>query len=149
MFCSHPISTLFPYTTLFRSAFCAMRVSSSGTNHVGTNMPLASRRSESRSSESFVSASVSPGRPMMKVQKDRKSTRLNSSHVEISYAVFCLKKKKRKKKIGLDIKNESLRAKNTVCSSMCIVGWTNRSDYEREYVKADEQVTRWRLSMRG
>src|SRR5438874_7853281 len=38
------------------------------------------------------------GRPTATVQGDRKSTRLNSSHVEISYAVFCLKKKKKKKK---------------------------------------------------
>src|SRR6266704_5453150 len=61
-----PRSTLFPYTTLFRSRPCG---------------PCA-RRTASRGSP--------PARP------DRKSTRLNSSHVSISYAVFCLKKKKKK-----------------------------------------------------
>src|SRR3970040_1191766 len=63
-----PRSTLFPYTTLFRSwasSFSTCRVSSSG-------VVLATRSSKS------------PG------HGDRKSTRLNSSHVEISYAVFCL-----------------------------------------------------------
>src|SRR5436309_10705100 len=64
-----PRSTLFPYTTLFRSASCSSPEGGGG----------AGRRS--------IRAIISdPG--------DRKSTRLNSSHVKISYAVFCLKKKK-------------------------------------------------------
>src|SRR3989442_8687354 len=68
-----PRSTLFPYTTLFRS-------------------PSALRR-ESRSQ--FLSAPAA--RYMDKMDHpDRKSTRLNSSHVRISYAVFCLKKKNHK-----------------------------------------------------
>src|SRR5690349_23726615 len=66
-----PRSTLFPYTTLFRS---------------GRTVPF-------KSATDFVTRQL--GRQM---EKDRKSTRLNSSHVEISYAVFCLKKKKKKKK---------------------------------------------------
>src|SRR5690349_25142054 len=64
-----PRSTLFPYTTLFRSVLRSVR------------------RTASRARRDDVPAS-SPCRT------DRKSTRLNSSHVEISYAVFCLKKKK-------------------------------------------------------
>src|SRR5438874_6157320 len=64
-----PRSTLFPYTTLFRSA--------SAPASPPASLPSASRRGRSRSARA-----------------DRKSTRLNSSHVEISYAVFCLKKKK-------------------------------------------------------
>src|SRR5690349_25156613 len=64
-----PRSTLFPYTTLFRSQVPG---GDSGHQH-----PADHQR-----------------RPL----PDRKSTRLNSSHVEISYAVFCLKKKKKKKK---------------------------------------------------
>src|SRR5206468_7680062 len=63
-----PISTLFPYTTLFRS--------------VPTEMPV----SVSRSCPAVLTASAIP-------KSDRKSTRLNSSHDQISYAVFCLKKK--------------------------------------------------------
>src|SRR5437773_4966188 len=64
-----PISTLFPYTTLFRS----------GDEVVGV------LQSERKSQEAVGNASPLP---------DRKSTRLNSSHITISYAVFCLKKKK-------------------------------------------------------
>src|SRR5207248_8174063 len=71
-----PRSTLFPYTTLFRS-----------TPSLG-NGPQPKMRQGSRM------------RLMMfETQRDRKSTRLNSSHRTISYAVFCLKKKKKKKKI--------------------------------------------------
>src|SRR3989442_8715602 len=65
-----PRSTLFPYTTLFRSAAAAAGVE-----------------------EIFVFGTAEGARPNTKI--DRKSTRLNSSHVRISYAVFCLKKKKR------------------------------------------------------
>src|SRR5438874_3268711 len=72
-----PRSTLFPYTTLFRSL---------PTSTVGrTYHP-------SESSSSPPTSTSTDG-----VRRDRKSTRLNSSHVEISYAVFCLKKKKKKK----------------------------------------------------
>src|SRR2546426_9095392 len=71
-----PRSTLFPYTTLFRSPVERARRASS---------PPFRRR---------------PGladarRPAWSVRRDRKSTRLNSSHLVISYAVFCLKKKKK------------------------------------------------------
>src|SRR5690349_22167631 len=69
-----PRSTLFPYTTLFRSRGDGSRVSCSCDR--GTRTSNRARRF--------------PSRP------DRKSTRLNSSHVEISYAVFCLKKKNKK-----------------------------------------------------
>src|SRR5256885_6723749 len=66
-----PRSTLFPYTTLFRSAAAVQRSISRDIPHVD----------------------VSAGGERGKV--DRKSTRLNSSHLVISYAVFCLKKKKK------------------------------------------------------
>src|SRR3712207_8824145 len=82
-----PRSTLFPYTTLFRST-----------------TPTAPSRSRGRSTSS--SAPASPSWPPVDSERgegdssggapdgDRKSTRLNSSHANISYAVFCLKKKK-------------------------------------------------------
>src|SRR5437763_11809330 len=76
-----PRSTLFPYTTLFRSA-------------------AASTAPDPRSKPSR-SACPWPG-----AQADRKSTRLNSSHRCISYAVFCLKKKKKKKRITSKQKTE-------------------------------------------
>src|SRR6266511_5733613 len=68
-----PRSTLFPYTTLFRSRRCAR----------GARCCAAQRIDIARFG-------------------DRKSTRLNSSHVKISYAVFCLKKKNTPAQFGLD-----------------------------------------------
>src|SRR5438874_8819312 len=78
-----PRSTLFPYTTLFRSA-------------VG-GVPHARREPQPRPRLADLGAARRRAAP--RSARDRKSTRLNSSHVEISYAVFCLKKKKKKKKI--------------------------------------------------
>src|SRR2546426_12821635 len=74
-----PRSTLFPYTTLFRS-----RAGFLGSS-VGLVRPLRAGLTE---------LGVSHGEGG--VRQDRKSTRLNSSHLVISYAVFCLKKKKKK-----------------------------------------------------
>src|SRR5207249_10865442 len=88
-----PRSTLFPYTTLFRSQ--ALRGNK--------NAALAGLRElEVMSKDHFVSpyfsALIYAGLGDRDNALDRKSTRLNSSHVSISYAVFCLKKKKKKKK---------------------------------------------------
>src|SRR2546426_1622109 len=76
-----PRSTLFPYTTLFRSLASRER----------EIRQRRARRSQQRRSDA-------PGELRLRAQlhaRDRKSTRLNSSHLVISYAVFCLKKKKR------------------------------------------------------
>src|SRR5438132_6643676 len=70
-----PRSTLFPYTTLFRSL-------------VRPGEEPGDRR-----------ASPAVGNPACGARRDRKSTRLNSSHTVISYAVFCLKKKKKKNEL--------------------------------------------------
>src|SRR5262245_62859159 len=70
-----PRSTLFPYTTLFRSP--------GRRAHAGEHAPAADR-----------------GRQALRRRSDRKSTRLNSSHLGISYAVFCLKKKKKQKRVN-------------------------------------------------
>src|SRR5688572_31786468 len=76
-----PRSTLFPYTTLFRSLSAIYK------------FPAASARKPcGLNSCADTAAPPSPENPA-----DRKSTRLNSSHSQISYAVFCLKKKKTKK----------------------------------------------------
>src|SRR5438874_9649540 len=75
-----PRSTLFPYTTLFRSRVGFALLLSTADNGVSENLPSG----PSESTPTLVSFQ----------KRDRKSTRLNSSHVEISYAVFCLKKKK-------------------------------------------------------
>src|SRR5258708_27559029 len=91
-----PRSTLFPYTTLFRST----RVRRATT---GFGLPVRQRRLVSviRSHHSLRDTNPhrwhrqSPVRLVTKRHQDRKSTRLNSSHQIISYAVFCLKKKKK------------------------------------------------------
>src|SRR2546430_6490583 len=71
-----PRSTLFPYTTLFRS----VEQTSAGDGQNTPDLPSCCQR---------------------KTRADRKSTRLNSSHSQISYAVFCLKKKKELTEVAL------------------------------------------------
>src|SRR3712207_8133002 len=97
-----PRSTLFPYTTLFRSCQCRQCQRDSGTGHgshvtfVGAPVKVTGEATlwtvvgekGTRKSRAFCPTCGSP------VYLDRKSTRLNSSHANISYAVFCLKKKK-------------------------------------------------------
>src|SRR5690349_22759534 len=76
-----PRSTLFPYTTLFRSAR-------------GRGDPAVRAGDDVRDLHRHVLLDLHRGAdPHVHREADRKSTRLNSSHVEISYAVFCLKKK--------------------------------------------------------
>src|SRR5690349_17302943 len=79
-----PRSTLFPYTTLFRSRHAPLE-------------PLEHGLPDRNAGRGPHRRPPAPGLqriPLVRI--DRKSTRLNSSHVEISYAVFCLKKKKKK-----------------------------------------------------
>src|SRR5436190_13848403 len=84
-----PRSTLFPYTTLFRSGGGPLsRVGTPGSGSSG----LAA---------SFTWNGVAQVKPPSLDPEDRKSTRLNSSHTVISYAVFCLKKKKKNNMITL------------------------------------------------
>src|SRR2546426_7804447 len=78
-----PRSTLFPYTTLFRSQGPGL------SRSVFSLLSLGQKRRRQR-------RRIPP--PLARLERrDRKSTRLNSSHLVISYAVFCLKKKKKKK----------------------------------------------------
>src|SRR2546427_6450568 len=76
-----PRSTLFPYTTLFRS--------------LAGHLAQAGGRGHDFERECDCPMQLVPG------NRDRKSTRLNSSHSQISYAVFCLKKKKQSWKLGI------------------------------------------------
>src|SRR5947209_9815440 len=90
-----PRSTLFPYTTLFRSGDHAARAFfNSETLAQTVNQGLFARPALSSvmSNRIFADSSLTP---VKNSTVDRKSTRLNSSHANISYAVFCLKKKKR------------------------------------------------------
>src|SRR2546430_12571436 len=92
-----PRSTLFPYTTLFRS-----RVRRHSRERGGE--PLAVLQGPRGALLWFQPAEresvARPDRRVLARRQDRKSTRLNSSHSQISYAVFCLKKKK-----GEDVRN--------------------------------------------
>src|SRR5690349_22383849 len=96
-----PSSTLFPYTTLFRSRAAAR------SNHQAAltiREEMREQRTILESRFALAALAIDEGRPAAAdalveagraaFRTDRKSTRLNSSHVEISYAVFCLKKKK-------------------------------------------------------
>src|SRR3712207_7538836 len=91
-----PRSTLFPYTTLFRSA--DDRGARGGDARGGRRPPLRVRREAARRDQvAPPRAGRGRGRRLSATARsggeDRKSTRLNSSHANISYAVFCLKKK--------------------------------------------------------
>src|SRR3712207_8510052 len=80
-----PRSTLFPYTTLFRSRVNSL---ANQLRHGTRVAPPCGERSGIRHPRDDADC--------LDVEQDRKSTRLNSSHANISYAVFCLKKKKRR-----------------------------------------------------
>src|SRR5690349_22477374 len=97
-----PRSTLFPYTTLFRSYTLVLDPARFGGNET-------------------VLGVFRCGLPVEPLEGDRKSTRLNSSHVEISYAVFCLKKKKKKKQTQINTKpNKKNNAKKKLTSNQCV-----------------------------
>src|SRR5690554_7597943 len=95
-----PRSTLFPYTTLFRSPnadiakIYKMPILISDNKAVSLNGITA--QPNKLNIKVIIGAIIKT--TLSELLGDRKSTRLNSSHVRISYAVFCLKKKKKKKK---------------------------------------------------
>src|SRR5256885_3445462 len=96
-----PRSTLFPYTTLFRSV---------GRLTVDAVVDYIRQRSaESRLADAGLREEEDVYAPVLDSFKnrwaDRKSTRLNSSHLVISYAVFCLKKKKKRSSVAYSQRN--------------------------------------------
>src|SRR3712207_8606418 len=92
-----PRSTLFPYTTLFRS------------HGVGAREVLLLDLLDPVLDEGDRRGlPLGEGEPVPAEEGDRKSTRLNSSHANISYAVFCLKKKKNKEKINMHLFSQKL-----------------------------------------
>src|SRR2546427_2424109 len=97
-----PRSTLFPYTTLFRSLENRRRIIERGEAVKDELVIVAPAESPCRAKAgklnfvlqfSIETVDVSAGSHVLQISRDRKSTRLNSSHSQISYAVFCLKKK--------------------------------------------------------
>src|SRR5437773_8932497 len=95
-----PRSTLFPYTTLFRSA-------DDGGEPAPRSVDLARRPHGVRAGADQPCLPAGGGR-------DRKSTRLNSSHITISYAVFCLKKKKTNKNKKTKTQHISSQSHNSI-----------------------------------
>src|SRR5256885_13241747 len=95
-----PRSTLFPYTTLFRSV---QEIACGNLAHDGRPATRRCRRVAAHGLRT----------PLIVIDTDRKSTRLNSSHLVISYAVFCLKKKK-KKYASTRVLNRSIEVINIV-----------------------------------
>src|SRR3712207_8125840 len=96
-----PRSTLFPYTTLFRS------LQYIGQESVQADIDSLKKAIDGKNVAGACLMSIAPGtiehwmhnEHYKDEEEDRKSTRLNSSHANISYAVFCLKKKKKKDKL--------------------------------------------------
>src|SRR5437667_6827390 len=97
-----PRSTLFPYTTLFRSK--RRSYSPTWAEAETTFSPASTSWPSTRTRTSIFQDPASSA--------DRKSTRLNSSHITISYAVFCLKKKKKKDKQCNEQNNHEHNHKN-------------------------------------
>src|SRR5437867_10138228 len=97
-----PSSTLFPYTTLFRSSVMTVTaMDPTVLMHLDEKVKAWPNMMDSDVASAIFSDAVYGFTPVVEStkwsrQEDRKSTRLNSSHRTISYAVFCLKKKKKK-----------------------------------------------------
>src|SRR2546427_6676873 len=96
-----PRSTLFPYTTLFRSLAVGAGRAADGPARVAHDDALADERLTALHADRI----------------DRKSTRLNSSHSQISYAVFCLKKKKNDTRQTLDSYYGSMQPRSVLQES--------------------------------
>src|SRR2546427_5605596 len=94
-----PRSTLFPYTTLFRSYGSATHERLPASRHRQQQLQLVGRLAQPAPRP----AGAAVG------DEDRKSTRLNSSHSQISYAVFCLKKKKKTKQYSTAPKEQRVQ----------------------------------------
>src|SRR2546422_7477109 len=93
-----PRSTLFPYTTLFRSQWTDSKFADLKVRSFGDVAVLTGQQTIQGTAKGYV-----PGPRRITDILDRKSTRLNSSHGYISYAVFCLKKKKKKQDIEQEV----------------------------------------------
>src|SRR5258705_7483902 len=87
-----PRSTLFPYTTLFRSH--ELQHDERGVEEVLVQPRQRREEGDNQHGRGADPVFHRPNSPCGRIPRDRKSTRLNSSHLGISYAVFCLKKKK-------------------------------------------------------
>src|SRR5256885_9972138 len=97
-----PRSTLFPYTTLFRSYLHSRLLERAAklndANGGGSLTALPIIETQANDVSAYIPTNV------ISITEDRKSTRLNSSHLVISYAVFCLEKKKRRRRYMMHLR---------------------------------------------
>src|SRR2546430_13701607 len=89
-----PRSTLFPYTTLFRSGSISIAVKYTSAISHWANVKTSGTVQAGTTDQGAFTLVSDLTENLLKGTEDRKSTRLNSSHSQISYAVFCLKKKR-------------------------------------------------------
>src|SRR3712207_8107057 len=129
-----PRSTLFPYTTLFRSrvdlaaAQARLRVRGLLERRVGHQ---GARRRQSDPARDLRAPGQDLVGPLGRGGRDRKSTRLNSSHANISYAVFCLKKKQKKIALLLLFHHQSMHA--SPCQTTTLINSTTNTISEAIY----------------
>src|SRR5690554_7749085 len=111
-----PRATLFPYTTLFRSEICKQEKEETlSIITYGMGVHWAMNASEELGMQDRIEVVDLRTLHPLDYETDRKSTRLNSSHVRISYVVFCLKKKKKKnKKDNNEKKKTSIKSKKEI-----------------------------------
>src|SRR2546426_7402883 len=110
-----PRSTLFPYTTLFRSARQLTADEPQGLGEIGRPVDGTGDRDQARRGfrhrpHALLAKTLALSRRGTHAARDRKSTRLNSSHLVISYAVFCLKKK-----ITIDVTPSAMTSPHVCC----------------------------------
>src|SRR3989442_6249970 len=130
-----PRSTLFPYTTLFRSGAGLLnaRINPGVKAHSGSRFLTLTIKSDNALVENRFARGTCTLTLLRlpEAERDRKSTRLNSSHVRISYAVFCLKKKKDTLPTGMVIPNEANRCTPTALTvayrTESSPGWPHQS----------------------
>src|SRR2546430_3779952 len=147
-----PRSTLFPYTTLFRSIKTTAKIKSVNPAHPSQVVGIiqeAGREHADPAVQAAAAAFQTWKYASVEERADRKSTRLNSSHSQISYAVFCLKKKitYRLPAVRLAIVFSSLLALVlAICSSSsCRSAMAPTRSYVRSVVGLSLSLVRWTL----
>src|SRR3712207_7179807 len=130
-----PRSTLFPSTTLFRSGRAPVDDLQHGAvDHHVRPRPEAHEPEPGQLVTAVPTDAEVPARPVpVDAAADRKSTRLNSSHANISYAVFCLKKK---------INNKSSYHRDQLKQHLCLHPKQRNTDYRLPFIHVDSHVQR-------
>src|SRR2546430_6890192 len=135
-----PRSTLFPYTTLFRSSVQDQPILRAITPDGVTEEPMSKSQFMRIHKSTLLNAGYFSNCSIHAIRrKDRKSTRLNSSHSQISYAVFCLKKKKKIQFHNYDCVVDGVAAVSGLCQGISRLEHSSESGDDRRQcvVKAE------------